>query len=54
MQSVKDRKNTKIQIAFLDVMEKYPKNTKMQSVFFCILFVFFRFSFVFLQKNAKK
>ena len=44
----KCKNNTTIQIAFLDVMEKYQKKTQIQSVCFCILFVFFL-----IQKNTK-
>ena len=58
MQSVKDwknTKNTKIQIALLDVMEKYKKNTKIQSVFFVFYLYFFRISFDFVFfLNTKK
>ena len=56
MQSVKDwkntNKNTKIQIAFLDAMEKYKKNTKIQSVFF-IFYLYFSYFFVCLPKKGK-
>ena len=48
---LKNKKKYKIQIAFLDVMEKYKKNTKMQSVFVCILFVCFC---IFTKNNTKK
>ena len=48
------KKITKIQIAFLDVMEKYKKKQKYKVYFFCILFVFFSYFFVFLQKQYEK
>ena len=60
VQSVKDwkntHKNTKIQIAFLDAMEKYKKNTKIQSVFFIFYLYFSYFLYVYQKKrkNAKK
>ena len=57
VQSVKDwkntKKNTKIQIAFLDAMEKYKKKYKNTRCIFYILFVFFVFFLYVYQKNGK-
>ena len=49
----KYKKNTNIQIAFLDVMEN-TKKTKIQSVFFCILFVFVSYFFCIFTKKIRK
>jgi len=40
VQSVKEWKNTKIQSEYLEAMEKYPKNTKIQSVFLYFTCIF--------------
>ena len=48
------QKNTKIQIAFLDVMEKYQKNKNTKCIFFVSHLYFFVFFFVFLQKIMRK
>ena len=56
VQSVKDwkntKKNTKIQIAFLDAMEKYKKNTKIQGVFF-IFYLYFSYFFCMFTKKTE-
>ena len=49
----KIQKNTKIQIAFLDVMEKYQKNKNTKCIFLYFIRIFLVF-FVFLQKKYEK
>ena len=51
-QSVKEWKNTKIQSAFLEVMEKYKKIQKYKVYLFCIYFDFLLF-FVFLPQKVQ-
>ena len=53
-QSVKEWKNTKIQSAFLEVMEKYKKIQKYKVYLFCIYFDFLLFFCVFTSKSTNK
>ena len=53
-QSVKEWKNTKIQSAFLEVMEKYKKIQKYKVYLFCIYFDFLLFCVFLPQKVQTK
>jgi hypothetical protein len=53
VQSVKEWKNTKkIQSAFLEVMEKHQKNTKIQSVSF-VFILYFLYKYKEIKTNTK-